>query len=48
MLYSNTQSFIPVLKELDSIMFSPFPCFLPVSVLVSKFAGNSVFRGSDP
>lgn len=33
--------FIPFWKELDSILFSPFLCFLPVSVLVNKFSGES-------
>lgn len=29
-------------------MFSPFLCFLPVSVLVNTFAGKSAFRVTDP
>lgn len=42
--YSFIHSFIPFWKELDSIMFSPFLCFLPVSVPVNKFAGKSFQR----
>lgn len=34
--YSFIRSFIPVLKQLDCIMFLPF-VFLPVSVLVTSF-----------